>query len=127
MTFIIFVFCRYFGTAKEAKNWKSSIRSVIHTKPCFYKSEDEAGNVWWHVDVDIDPREQRRGMKKRSSVSNGSSSLVAPTVEGDAGTKHTRKNSRGADEIDDDGEDDDESYDGYLDKSTPSRKRRKSN
>lgn len=66
-------------------------------------------------------------MKKRSSVSNGSSSLVAPTVEGDAGTKHTRKNSRGADEIDDDGEDDDESYDGYLDKSTPSRKRRKSN
>lgn len=57
----------YFGTAKEAKNWKSSIRSVIHTKPCFVKSEDEAGNVWWSVDVNIDPREQRRGMKKRAN------------------------------------------------------------
>lgn len=57
----------YFGTAKEAKNWKSSIRSVIHTKPCFCKSEDESGAVWWSVDVNIDPREQRRGMKKRSN------------------------------------------------------------
>lgn len=45
---------------------------MIHTKPCFYKSEDDAGQVWWHVDVDIDPREQRRGMKKRSSLSSGS-------------------------------------------------------
>lgn len=63
---------RYFGRAKEAKNWKSSIRSVIHTKPCFYKTEDAAiGAVWWHVDVAIDPREQRRGLKKRSSVSSG--------------------------------------------------------
>lgn len=63
--------CRYFGTAKEAKNWKSSIRSVIHTKPCFYKTEDRNGGVWWHVDVSVDPREQRRGMKKRASMSSG--------------------------------------------------------
>ena len=63
---------RYFGRAKEAKNWKSSIRSVIHTKPCFYKTEDPTtGAVWWHVDVAVDPREQRRGLKKRSSVSSG--------------------------------------------------------
>jgi len=62
----------YFGRAKEAKNWKSSIRSVIHTKPCFYKTEDPTtGAVWWHVDVAVDPREQRRGLKKRSSVSSG--------------------------------------------------------
>lgn len=71
---------RYFGSAKEAKNWKSSIRSVIHTKPCFYKSEDENGHVWWHVDPDIDPREQRRGMKKRGSVSYGSGSSDAASL-----------------------------------------------
>lgn len=59
---------RYFGIAKEAKNWKSSIRSVIHTKPCFHKSEHEDGTMWWRVDVDIDPREQRRGLKKRTKA-----------------------------------------------------------
>lgn len=39
---------------------------MIHTKPCFVKTELKDRSVWWSVDVNIDPREQRRGLKKRS-------------------------------------------------------------
>lgn len=142
---MILVNIRYFGSAKEARNWKSSIRSVIHTKPCFYKSEDESGNVWWHVDADIDPREQRRGMKKRSSLSSGSgtslasngdtrsnsSSIIADAV---AAVKNVRKlhpredddeNEDEEEELDIEGEHDDFEEVTMI-KQSSSRKRRKS-
>lgn len=30
--------------------------------------------MWWHVDVGIDPREQRRGLKKRANSLDGTAS-----------------------------------------------------
>lgn len=83
----------YFGTAKEAKNWKSSIRSVIHTKPCFHKTEDKEGRVWWQVDVNVDPREQRRGMKKRSNSSSSGSAQAVPSSQRPNSTPSSQRTS----------------------------------